>query len=212
MAPKSKGEAPARSNRFRMIVIDSDLSDSAIANLTQAINHALRPQLSPAPQPRAALPAANHASGNGDMQDAGDTEVIEHEGEEPPEETVAPVVRAAAKTPRQYYKPKVLKDFELTDGRDVSFEAFANEKAQTADTKRYLMIAAWCHDHADTPQVTADHVYTCYRSMGWTLDAKNPNQPFFDLQRNGWGEIKKSKFEINHLGVGQVEKMTASAE
>ena len=113
----------------------------------------------------------------------------------------------AAKTPRQYYKPKVLKDFELTTGRDVSFEAFANEKGQTADTKRYLMIAAWCHDHAATPEITADHVWTCYRAMGWTLDAKNPKQPLADIQRQGWGEYKKGSFEINHIGIGVVAKM-----
>ena len=101
----------------------------------------------------------------------------------------------------------MLKDFELTTGRDVSFEAFANEKGQTADTKRYLMIAGWCHDHAAIPEITADHVWTCYRAMGWTLDAKNPKQPFADIQRQGWGEYKKGKFEINHIGIGVVAKM-----
>lgn len=32
MAPKNKGESSGRSNRFRMVVIDSDLSDEAIGN------------------------------------------------------------------------------------------------------------------------------------------------------------------------------------
>jgi hypothetical protein len=209
MAPKPKGEAPTRSNRFRMVVIDSDLSDSAIANLTQAINVALRPQLPPAPQGRSALPPITPASGNVEISGGGEADIIEHENDQPVDEpaAAAPPPRVS-RTPRQYAKPKVL-NIDLTNGRTVPFVSFAKEKGQTADTKRYLMIAAWYHDYAQIPSITADHVYTCYRAMGWTLEASNPNQPFFDIQRQGWGTYKAKKFEINHIGISQVQKMKA---
>lgn len=71
------------------------------------------------------------------------------------------------------------------------------------------MIAAWFHDHAETPVITADHVYTCYRAMNWTLEVTNPNQPFADVQRKGWGEYKNKTFAINHIGISQVQKMKA---
>ena len=100
---KTKVESSAgRSNRFRMIVIDSDLSDDAIGNLTQAITHALRPanSLPPAkPAPRTngahALPAAS----NGD-ESAADVETFDADAEA--EQEVAESESTATASPNDW--------------------------------------------------------------------------------------------------------------
>jgi len=209
---KTKGESTGKMNRVRMIVIDSDLSDDAVSDLSQAIASALHFNQG-GHHTRVITPARERpqlASGNGH---APESTVDESDGsvEEEPDSTESAAPRAARPSNRQYYKPKVLPDVDLTVGTKP-FVEFAKEKSPSAITKRYLLIAAWFHDFASIETITADHVFTCYRAMGWTLEVKNPLQPFSDVQKQGWGEYKDKKFTINHIGLAQVQKMTAGSE
>ncbi len=55
MPPKNKGESTTRPNRIRFIMLDADISDGNLTELTHAITSALRPQpqrLAPPPPVR----------------------------------------------------------------------------------------------------------------------------------------------------------------
>jgi len=206
---KNKSDSEPRSNRIRFIMLDADISDGNLSELTQAITQALRPnaaqpapkQITPVAQPAAIAPPPN---GNG----ADPTAEAEYVGQEeqPP---VAPARKQS--TTRSYAKPNILKDVDPTAG-PKSFSDYWTEKGSLTETlKRYLLVAGWFHDFRDVAAISADHVFTCYRSMGWALDSKDPKQPFRDLQRQDRGQFKDGKFEINHIGLGVVQKMAPGA-
>jgi hypothetical protein len=89
-----------------------------------------------------------------------------------------------------------------------SFESFAAEKGQPTDhTVRYLVAAAWLSEYAKIQTISVDHIFTCYKSAGWTFDVGDPGSPFRYLKRGGFGDTKTGKFTINHLGIAKVEKM-----
>lgn len=220
MAGKTRGNdsgGGGQSNRFRFVMIEGELSEGTMGAFAQAITTALKSATPPAVAPRVqgrAAPALGAANGNASGADA-DVEgeeiaVVEDEGDEAP----APNARGARKTPSQprtYYKPKVLNDVDFSVG-DPPFEYFFKSKGSPAETsRRFLTIAAWFAEHAREPvtQITADHVYTGYRAMGWTLDMKDVGKPFRDLKGQGWGEYKDRKFEIGRIGLNVVKKMTA---
>jgi hypothetical protein len=208
---KTKGESTGKMNRLRMIVIDSDLSDDAVTNLSQAIASALRMTQAVPAGGRTISAGTSHqiTARNGaeppTVDDEPDTPTIDDA--EVPEER-AGSGRSGPKAPRQYYKPKVV-NVDLTGG-DRSFEAYVVDKGSpTETTKRYLLVAAWFKLHRGTDAITVDHVYTCYRGVSWTLDFPDVAQPFRDLKRRGWGDNKNKQFTLNHIGEGVASKMTA---
>lgn len=222
MAGKTRGNdsgGGGQSNRFRFVMIEGELSESTMGAFAQAITTALRSATPTAPAPRVqgrTAPALGAGNGNGNVVETEvegeEIAVVEDEGEAAP----APQVRGARKTPSQprtFYKPKVLNDVDFSAG-DPPFEDFVKSKGSPTETsRRFLMIAAWFAEHASEPiaQITADHVYTGYRAMGWTLDMKDVGQPFRDIKAQGWGEYKDRKFEIGRLGLNVMKKMNAGA-
>jgi hypothetical protein len=106
---------------------------------------------------------------------------------------------------------KVVNDLEMTSG-GKPFAEFAVEKANpSGHTTRFLVAAYWLAHYAKIPTSSVDHIYTCYKSAGWTFDVVDPGQPFRKLKATGMGDVQDGQFTINHLGVSRVEKMAKSA-
>ncbi|MGH2882373.1 MAG: hypothetical protein ACRDPA_06695 [Solirubrobacteraceae bacterium] len=77
--------------------------------------------------------------------------------------------------PRRSGGPKQLRDLDLTPSGKLSFVDFVNEKQPTTNHDRNVLSVYYCDRILEVGAVTDDHVYTCYRDMGWRLPSPNLN-------------------------------------
>jgi hypothetical protein len=80
-----------------------------------------------------------------------------------------------AVAPRRSGGPKQLRDLDLTPSGKLSFVDFVNEKEPTTNHDRNVVSVYYCDRILEVGAVTDDHVYTCYRDMGWRLPSPNLN-------------------------------------
>lgn len=195
---------PANS-KIRFIMLEADLADGDLTPFTNAISNALRP----APASRLLV---NGKPSQPSSDNAAATLVEEPEPEYDADSEVATTSeneRAPRRsTPRRLSTPTVV-DVDLNSG-DMPFETYAAQKQPSTDLNKHLVVASWFKAYRDTPTVTADHAYTCYRKMGWSTSIKVFAQPFRDLQRKGHGTMKDGNFAINHLGEDAVNKLATA--
>lgn len=179
-------------------MLDAELSEGDLTQVTQAIQNALRPN--PAVQPRAiAAPAlAPHIE---DAQTIEDAEVAE--------EAAAPTAkpaRTAVSRPRKYPSPEVI-DVDLLS--EPSFANYIADKKIDSDADRYLTVAAWFKECRQVNEITANHVYTCYRSVHWPTTIEDFVQPLRNLKfRQLMTSPSRGCFSINHLGLARVTALS----
>lgn len=194
--------SPIGRSKVRMFYVDADLASGEMEQLTEALRNAIRPTHI-ITRPAAPLQIA----GNGKTKTEPEVELdeaseLETESETAPEEQV---VRSSK--PRKYRSPKVLSDLDMSGG-GKAFADFANERGNPTEIiTRYLIAAYWLAEFAGIESISADHVYTCYRSADWNFDVQDPTFPFRQLKRRGFGDTKDGKFTINHIGRSRVEKL-----
>jgi hypothetical protein len=80
-----------------------------------------------------------------------------------------------AAVPRRSGGPKQLRDLDLTPPGKVSFVDFVNEKQPKTNHDPNVVSVYYCDRILEVGAVTDDHVYTCYRDMGWRLPSPNLN-------------------------------------
>ncbi|HEV2750557.1 MAG TPA: hypothetical protein VGV12_08555 [Gemmatimonadales bacterium] len=190
------------SSKIRFVMLEADLGDGDLSEITHAISNALRQ--GQAPQRFISAPVRTESETGGNA--AGAVDEVELDTEEVEEIQAAPrSVRARKKFPI----PRAVSDLDLASG-DMPFETFAKQKGPpTKDLQRYLLVAYWCKKYRGLEPITADHVYTCYKLMAWGTDIRDFAQPLRDLGRFGRGEFTAPNFTINQVGEALVEKMKA---
>ncbi len=102
--------------------------------------------------------------------------------------------------------PQVLSDLKVPA---EELKAFCESKqVGSKDTRRYLAIAAFLKEKMNVTAVTADHIYTCYRLMGWNTPA-DAGAPLRALKRKG--NFQKGDdtgaYILNHVGENTVRDM-----
>jgi hypothetical protein len=105
--------------------------------------------------------------------------------------------------------PKFLNELNLTTA-SVSLESFVKEKAPVADIDKYAVIGVWFKQHFGTDEISLDHIFTGYTSLGWQSQVPtDPGQPLRDLKRKNWAESGKERgnYKINWNGENAVNKM-----
>lgn len=189
-----------------MFVIEADIAPGEMHELSAALAGAIRPsQVIQRVEPPQIAPGTTESGGRIDPGPL-DQDVDESSSDE--FEDPSNGARGNPK-PRKYRTPKPVNDLDMKSG-GKAFETFAVECGSPSEhSMRYLVAAAWLGENAKIDPVTADHVYTCYKSAGWTFDVSDPGFPFRYLKKEGLGEAKGGKFTINHLGLAKVEKMAA---
>lgn len=209
MRKQSTTGQPEKS-RVRMLYVDADLGPGEIQEITSAFVAAIRPAHAVrgvTTQQRIA-PAAGDGNGSGTGQaelELDEAEIVDEEREDG-----APAARGPRQR-RNYKKPTVI-EMDLSAGAGgVAFEDFATEKSPDTHADRYLVAAAWLHDHAGLETITVNHVYTCYLAAGWNFDVTDPGWPFRELKGDGLGTTNRGNFSIGHLGLSRVKKMNAVA-
>jgi hypothetical protein len=183
MTPKKQPAEPVRkSNKFRLVVFEGDLSDGSISELAQALTTALKPTAPPIirhlPNGKAAAQLLAPDSEE-EMQYEDEEQMIDGEGSNDTEEIPAPA--KSAKTPRTKKPPKpptYLPDL-ITDM--TAFKEFAKQKAPKSKSQQYLVAAFWLKKFGSVENVNADMIYTCYKSAPWPAGFNDWNQTFHNL-------------------------------
>ncbi|WP_459584508.1 hypothetical protein [Bradyrhizobium diazoefficiens] len=177
-------------------MVDAEIADDQIHSVTQAITNALRGPNTVTKRIAAPAPQLN---GSG-AEHVDEPEVVD-EAEEIDAVDVTPAAPKTKKPRKAAPKPNVIpvdtdtepKLSTLVDGR--------------SHHKRYLAIAAWLHDHRDTPVITQDHVYSCYRLLGWPTDILDFAQPLRELKfRQYFESPERGKYAINQLGLQKAKE------
>ena len=196
----ARNGAPKNGNsKIRFIMLEADLSEGDLTQVTQAIQNALRPS-----QPLTRLiQAPPVAQNNSDDVEAVDLDM----GGEPLEEQVA----APRSRPRNPSKPRVAKTPKVLDDIDFqsepSLEAFVSDFDIKTDVDRYLVIALWFRDTRGVDAITVDQVYTCFRKLSWSTASNDFAKPLRNLRdeqsmRGG----SKEGFSLTLIGAGKIEK------
>lgn len=199
MASRRQTPPAAQNGKVRFILVDADINNESLGQLVNAITTALRPQPAPA---RRMLASGQMEAFEADLEE--DIDQIDETDEDLPEQTSRPAVKVA-RPARKYPAPNVI-NVDLDS--PVSFEEFAKQKGPKKKSKQYLVVAAWFKEHRQTDAIGADHVYTCFKKIGWSTATKNFGQPLIDLAGNDWGTYANGLFSINHIGLDVVTKMT----
>lgn len=211
MALKKPVAEPAKkSNKFRLVVFEGDFSDGSVSELAQAITSALRPTVPPvARQLHNGKPAAQltapETEGREPVED--DEEVVEVEVTEQTENAPASPETPKTSRPKKPKPPEYLPDL-ITDIN--GFKEFAKEKNPTSKNQQYLVAAYWLKRFGNTATVTADMVYTCYKTAPWPAGFNDWSQTFHNLvHAELMRKVGKGEFAINPTGEHQVESGNA---
>lgn len=186
-------------SRIRFVMFDAEIADGDIGPITQAIQNALR---GPAPVTIQRLPSPSKTQ---------DTSVAHAPEPDTEVEQDVEVVDATPEAPRQRAPRKPAPTPNIIDiemNEDVSLASFAQGKDAKSQHKRFLIAAAWLKEHRNVDAVSADHIYTCYRSIGWSTGIPDFAQPLRDLKaKKYFTQPEKGLYAINHIGLDYVKKL-----
>lgn len=186
--------------RIRFIMLEAEIPEGDLTQVTQAIQNALRPAT--VLQQRI-LPAAgiDHAGSDGSAE----LEIEDTIDESAAESEFAVATKGPSK-PRTYPTPKVVEDVDLN--AETSLVSFAAGRQPKSDLDRHLLVAAWFKECRDMDAVSADHIYTGYRKLGWSTSIGDFGKPLRSLKQ---AQLMKSAgrglYSVNHLGLDKVSSM-----
>jgi hypothetical protein len=173
MALKKSIESASRSNKIRFVLVEADISDGNLSDLTNAISHALKPTVAPIRSALRPAPSSPTAPGEvvepiiDDREIEDQPEVLETEQPEA-EEAASRSAKSRSKPP----VPKYLPDL-FVNANGASFKQYAEEINPKSQMKRYLLATQWLRDHGNSLTVDIDKIYTVFRTAGWPVGIKD---------------------------------------
>lgn len=199
--PSSKGGT----SRIRFIMLDAEIPEGQLADVTAAIQNALKPAV--IMQPRLP-PQAPQARQIVDARVNGEAMVEETEEDvEEPAEVAAPRKPKAQKRSKPS-SPKVVEDVDLR--AHPSLEAYVSQYPPKTELDKNLVVAAFFSEHRpDVGEISMHHVYTCYRALGWGTGNADFSAPLRKLKSEQFlkSGSTKGSYIINHLGLDRVHKL-----
>lgn len=194
------------SSKIRFIMVEAEIADGDVGQITQAIQNALRTSTPATASQRLAGPSVKAVARDTELEldeDFEEAEIVEIE---------APAKPARAKTPRTAKPAPEVLELDMTS--EVSLAAYVQGANPKSNAKRFLLIAAWFKEHRDTPLVTASHIYTGFRSLKWSVNIPDFSQPLRDLKFTQYMTTpgEKGHYAINHLGIAEVDKLRAGGD
>lgn len=144
---------------------------------------------------------------NGEKVEDLSAEAELHESIEEDENTPITSSMPKNKRARRRTTPEIIPDLDLTSGSS-SLKSFCEKKNPDNDTLKYLVIAIWLRDNRDLKEVSINHVYTCYRLMGWS-NPEDFGRVFQNAKPKGYFTKGSSKgsWAITHIGENRVTEM-----
>jgi hypothetical protein len=191
--------------KMTVIHFETESDNETLKENIRSIAHTIVKAISTNPKVIITSKQLEAGSQDGEVIDILDEELIQSEFDETGKEKDIQKKKPAT---RQYRTPQTI-DIIFNSG-DITFKDFVNQKNPDNDNKKYLVVAYWLKKYGNTPDVSADHVYTCFRYMTWTVPP-DVLQPFRNLKARQYGWMSngsaKGTYTINHLGENEIEKM-----
>ena len=187
-------------SRIRFIMLEAEMPEGDLTQITNAIQNALRPASingPRVPKPQGSMVSADE----NDEQDVVD-------GEEA--DDAAPNESPAKSTAQRKWKPAKRKVVDIDLDKEPSLESFVAKYQPKTDRDKHLVVVAFLTEHrAELEGANLDHVYTCFRKLGWPSGAKDFGQPLRDLKATQLVDQGKAKgtYVTNHIGLDKVHKM-----
>src|SRR5258708_25990617 len=107
------------------------------------------------------------------------------------------------RTPRT---PNVLNNLDIKTGQ-ISLAEFVEQKKPQSVHDKYAVIAAWLKENRDLPEITGDHIYTCFRLLNWS-SPDDVDQVLREIKHaKKWFEKGDGKgaYKINIVGLNAVD-------
>jgi hypothetical protein len=197
--PATKGGT----SRIRFIMLDAEIPEGDLSQITSAIQNALKPTTTIIQQRLPSNGAQPAIGGNGV-----EAEPIEEEALEVGTDEQVSTPKPAK--PARVRKPTTPEVIEADFNSDVSLKSFTDQHPAESEPERYLVIAAWFKEHRATPSVTTAHIYTGYRVVGWSVGLEDFGWPLRYLKKEKlMSSSARGSFDINHLGLDKVKKLRA---
>jgi hypothetical protein len=195
----SKAASPSR---IRFVMVEAELGDGDVGQITQAIQNALRSPATSSIKRIAPTTGPNGAT----SQPEHEPEVEDFEQDEIIDASPAPLKARASRKP-----PSTPNIVEIDMNADVSLSSFVQGKDAKSQNKKYMIAAAWLKEHRRIDAVTADHIYTCFRSIGWSVGIPDFWQPLRNLKaKKYFTQNENGEYAINHLGLDFVRRLGGS--
>jgi hypothetical protein len=198
---------PTGTSRIKFIMLDAEIADDQIQSVTQAIANALRPATPPAPK---RLPAAAaQLNGNGHAEEQDQSDLFETLEEEEPID-ITPAAQSA-KPRAKRSPPKSPSVVPMDMHAPISLATFAQGKDSKTQVNKYMIASAWLKECRGIDAVNGDHMFTCFKSMGWSTNIPDFTQPLRVLKaKNKYFDKTDKGYEINHIGLDLVNKLGGS--
>ncbi|MBR1219929.1 hypothetical protein JQ557_18115 [Bradyrhizobium sp. U87765 SZCCT0131] len=196
---KNSGKASGTS-RIKFIMFDAEIADDQLQSVTQAITNALRGPAQ-APKRLAPSPAQLNGSNGAAAEHDDEPDLFDHADEAEAAVDVTPAAPKKKAQRRVAPKPNMIL---IDTDSEPPLSSLVDPKS---NHRRYLMIAAWLHDHRATPVITQDHIYSCYRLLGWPTDIGDFAQPLRELKHKQYFSTpERGKYAINQLGLHKAKE------
>jgi hypothetical protein len=224
MAPKGKTEGGERSNRFRFVMLEADISDTNVNALAQAIMSALRTD-GPSPAQRLTPPpAVKRLNALPVPTSNGGSEKLEHEGQAAQTDEITSELAigdgdasetpssATARTrkPTKPTQPKFVDPLFESPSNADGFKAFVAQHPTQKNSERYLVASLYLRDHGHTT-VNMDKIYTCYRLVGWAMTVNDWDVNLRNQLRNDRFRRTDDGYAITTAGENIVQQLRADS-
>ena len=184
-------------SKIRFIMVEAEIADDQIQSVTAAISNALR---GPSPVAKRLPAITPQLNGNGAAEHVEEPDVVDDEDDVDTVDVTPPAPKV--KKPRKpAAKPTQI---DIDTESEPKLSTLVDPKS---NHMRYLRIAAWLHDHRDTPVVTADHIWSCFRLLKWPTDILDFSQPLRELKfKQYFTQPERGKYAINQLGLHKAKE------
>ena len=199
MAKQSTTRATGGPSRIRFIMVEADLYDGDLAQVTQVLQNAFK--TSPAITVRS-QPARLQSSASAPV-DVND-EVVDDEEEAGADLSESSPSAARVRKASPAKVPTVLNDIDTLSAS--SLKDFVSEYDIKTGFEKYLVIALWFRDARSINSITVDHVYTCFKLLGWSTKSTDFSKPLRNLrdQQSLVGDTKG--YSLTLVGAGKIEE------
>lgn len=191
-------------SKVRFIMLEAEMPEGDLAQITTAIQNALRPAQTNGPR---IARSGNQVIGQSDLEDE---DVIDAADYVDDVEVESATAQNSTQRSRKPTKPAKRKVVEIDLDSEVSLASYTGKYPPKTEQDRYLLAVAYiCENRKEIEGVTADQVYTCFRKMNWSTGAKDFAQPLRNLKSIDLLDKGKSRgtYVVNHIGLDKVHKL-----
>lgn len=222
---KAKSTSGTGKSRMKVFVAGFDMEGSdetmaegfkAIRELAASISRST--MLPPALAPKPALGAPKPEAGGGTAVEEVEeqpvqVEVEDVEAEDEAGETTSNGNGSGPKRTYNFKTPTFLNDLDVTKAKK-DLKEFVAEKNPPDVMNKYLVIVYFLQKYMDIAEVTVDHVYTVFDTLGWKTEMPlKAGKPMADLKSKRHmltREPNAEGYKLNFKGEQEVEKMGAT--